>query len=126
MLHPLLRLVATQPHLLVDHVEAYADLVTEEIGHVSSAWKLRTLLYAVALCSVVMGVVLAGVALMLWAVFPFTDMHAPWALVGAPLLPFAGAVGCVVVARKQTNQGFGNLRKQIKADMGMFREVNTP
>lgn len=125
-MHPLLRLMATQPQLLVDHVEAYADLLTEELCHVSSAWKLRTLLYAVALCSVVVAAVLAGVALMLWAIVPFTEMHAPWALVGAPLLPIAGAIGCLVVARKQTNQGFDNLRKQIKADMGMLREVSTP
>ena len=26
MIHPLLRLIATQPHLLVDHAEAYAEL----------------------------------------------------------------------------------------------------
>ncbi len=126
MMHPLLRLIATQPQLLVDHVEAYADLLAEEIGHVSSAWKLRTLLYAVALCSVVVATVLAGVALILWAVVPFSEMHAPWALVAAPLLPIAGAIWCLAAARRETNQGFNNLRKQIKADMGMLREVSAP
>ena len=31
MIHPLLRLTTTEPHLLGDHVEAYADLVGEEV-----------------------------------------------------------------------------------------------
>lgn len=125
-MHPLLRLVATQPQLLVDHVEAYVDLVAEEIGHVSSAWKLRILLYAVALCGVVVATVLAGVALMLWAVVPFSEMHAPWALVAAPLLPIAGAIWCLIAARQEATDSFDNLRKQVKADIGMLREVSVP
>ncbi|BDT66618.1 hypothetical protein os1_07810 [Comamonadaceae bacterium OS-1] len=125
-MHPLLRLVATQPQLLVDHVEAYADLVTEEIGHVSSAWKLRIVLYAVALCSLGVGTVLAGVALMLWAVVPFSEMHAPWALVAAPLLPIAVAICCLIAARQESTDSFDNLRKQVKADIGMLREVSAP
>nr|WP_315187456.1 hypothetical protein [uncultured Albidiferax sp.] len=123
-MHPLLRLVATQPQLLVDHAEAYADLVAEEIGHVSSAWKLRILLYAVALCSVVVATVLAGVALILWAVVPFSEMHAPWALVAAPLLPMVTAIWCLIAARQESTDNFDNLRKQVKADIGMLREVS--
>jgi hypothetical protein len=125
-MHPLLRLIATHPKLLVDHVEAYADLVTEELGHASNAFKRRTLLQAVALCCVVVAAVLAGVALMLWAVVPWAEMPAPWALVAAPFLPVAMAVGCLTAARRQTTESFDNLRKQVKADMGMLREVSTP
>ena len=125
-MHPLLRLIATHPKLLVDHVEAYADLVTEELGHVSNAFKRRTLLQAVALCSVVVAAVLAGVALMLWAVVPRAEMPAPWALVAAPLLPVAMAIGCLAAARRKSTESFDNLRKQVKADIGMLREVSTP
>ena len=117
MMHPLLRLLATHPQLLVDHVEAYADLLSEEIGHVSTAWKRRAVLLVVAL-------VLAGVALMLWAVVPFSEMHSPWALVAAPLVPIVITIGCLVAARQQTTESFDNLRKQVKADMGMLREVS--
>lgn len=124
MMHPLLRLLATHPQLLVDHVEAYADLLSEEIGHVSTAWKRRAVLLAVALCSVVVALVLAGVALMLWAVVPFSEMHSPWALVAAPLVPIVITIGCLVAARQQTTESFDNLRKQVKADMGMLREVS--
>jgi hypothetical protein len=126
MLHPLLRLIATHPQLLVDHVEAYADLLAEEIGHVSTAWKRRTLLQAVALCSVAVAAVLAGVAIMLWATVPLAEMHAPWALVAAPLLPIAIAIGCLVAAGQLTTKNFDNMRQQIKVDMDLLREVGTP
>ena len=33
-IHPLLRLLVTEPQLLADHVEAYAVLVDEEIANV--------------------------------------------------------------------------------------------
>jgi len=36
MIHPLLKLVATQPQLLADHAEAYAELVGEEFGTVNA------------------------------------------------------------------------------------------
>jgi uncharacterized membrane protein YqjE len=122
MVHPLLRLVATQPQLLLDHAEAYADLLSEEISHLSGTWKRRALLHAAALCNLVVATVLAGVALMLWAVVPFSEMQAPWALVAAPLLPIALAIGCLAAARQHTSDAFDQLRKQLKADMGMLRE----
>ena len=50
MIHPLLRLAATQPQLLADHAEAYAGLVGEELGRSVAAGKQRLLLSAVALC----------------------------------------------------------------------------
>lgn len=77
--HPLLHLLLTQPRLLADHVEAYAELVATEIGNVSVAWKRRALLNAVALCCLGVAAVLAGVALMLWAVLLLTyKRRGPW------------------------------------------------
>ena len=49
MIHPLLRLAATQPHLLGDHVEAYAALVGEEVSKVSTSLMMRVGLYLGAL-----------------------------------------------------------------------------
>lgn len=125
-MHSLLRLIAIRPHLLLDHAEAYADLLTEEIGRVSNAWKLRTLLYAMALCGLLLATVLGGTALMFWAVTPPLEMRALWVLVCVPLFPIFGAIWCLIAARGQTNNGFHNLREQIQADMGMLRDVSAP
>ncbi|MBC7973906.1 MAG: hypothetical protein H7138_02895 [Myxococcales bacterium] len=127
MIHPLLRLAATEPHLLGDHVEAYASLVGEEVSKVSTAWLTRIALYVVGLCMVGVGLVLVGVALLLCAALPSSDYPAPWAMFVVPLTPFAIAAGCVIAARStRIEKAFDTLRKQLNADMAMLREVGTP
>lgn len=124
-MHPLLHLIATRPHLLADHAEAYAELVAAEIGSVSAAWKRRAMLNAVALCCLGVAAVLAGVALMLWAVIPAAPVQALWVLIAVPLVPMVMAVWCVLAAQPQGDDGpFDNVRRQVKADMAMLREVS--
>lgn len=125
MIHPLLRLVATQPHLLAEHAQAYAELVAAEVGIVSTRWKRRALLGVVALCCLVVAVALAGIAWMLWAVVPVAQMPDPWVLIVAPLLPVLVAAGCLLAARWGNDEAtFDALRHQLKDDMAMLREVS--
>jgi hypothetical protein len=127
MLHPLLKLIATQPQLLADHAEAYADLIGEEIGTASVRLKRRVVLNSIALCALGVGAVLTGVALMLWAVIPSTSLQHPWALLVVPLFPLVTAAGCALAARARPQAGsFDNVRAQIKADVAMLREVSAP
>jgi Putative Actinobacterial Holin-X, holin superfamily III len=123
MIHPLLRLVATQPQLLADHAEAYAGLVGEEFDRVTTNLKTRAALGAVALCLGGVAVVLAGVALMLWAVLPASSLQAPWALVVAPATPAVIALVCVLIARRPAEPRFAALREQVSADLVMLRQV---
>src|ERR1700754_3269511 len=99
MIHPLLRLITTEPHLLGDHVEAYADLVGEEVKKTGAAWGLRAALYAATLCLAGVGLVLTGVAAMLWAATPAANLHTPWVLVAVPVLAFVLAAVCFLIAR---------------------------
>jgi hypothetical protein len=122
--HPLLQLVATRPQLLAEHAEAYAELAAAEAGAALAAWRRQTLLTAMALACLGVAAVLAGVALMLWAVALPTDIQAPWALVAAPMLPGFAAVACLAAARSGRGNGsFGALREQVMADLMMLREV---
>jgi uncharacterized membrane protein YqjE len=123
-MHPLLHLIAREPKLVAEHAEAYAELFGEEISVVSAHWKRRALLSAVALCSIGVGAVLAGVALMLWAVVPPENMNAPWALVVAPLVPLGVAAGCWFSARSQVGpKAFEHVRRQLREDAAMLREA---
>jgi hypothetical protein len=124
MIHPLLRLVATQPQLLADHAEAYAGLVGEEIGKTASAWKLRALLGALALVLLCVALVLAGVALMFWAVTPDAKILAPWALIAAPGIPALIGVVCLFISGRPPEPGFVDLKQQLAADLAMIREVS--
>jgi hypothetical protein len=124
MAHALLRLITTRPQLLVDHAQAYAELAHADLDVVASAWKRQLRLAATALCSAAVATVLAGVALMLWAVIPAAQIEAPWALVVAPLLPALVALWCLLAARAVGGQqAFGNLKEQVQADLLMLRQV---
>jgi len=125
MIHPLLRLAATQPQLLADHAQAYAGLIGEELGRSASAYKQRVLLSAVALCLAAVAAVLAGVALMLWAVTPPANLQAPWALIAAPAVAAVLAAVCALGGRRQPEDGFSGLKQQLSADLSMLREVST-
>lgn len=124
MIHPLLLLIATQPQLLADHAESYAGLVGEELGKTTLVWKKRLLLNAVALCLVGVACVLGGVALMLWAVMPAAQVHAPWALVAAPGVPALIALWCAYKAQVKNGDAFKDLKQQIAADLVMLRDVS--
>ena len=127
MIHPLLRLITTEPQLLGDHVEAYADLVGEEAKKTASAWGLRLGLYAAALCLLGVALVLTGVAIMLWAIVPAADIQAPWALIAVPAITFVLAIACFMYARSNpVENAFDNVKKQLGADMAMLREVSAP
>ena len=125
MIHPLLRLIATEPQLLGDHVEAYAELVGDEARKTGSAWGLRLGLYAAALCLIAVSLVLAGVALMLWASLPPSSFQWPWLLVAVPATTLIAAVACALIARRNPlENAFDNVKKQLSADMAMLREVS--
>jgi hypothetical protein len=127
MIHPLLRLIATEPQVLGDHVEAYAELVGDEVKKTSSAWATRLGLYFAALGLFGVGLVFTGVALMLWAALPPTGFQAPWVLIAVPAVAFAAALVCAIVAANSPiENAFDNVRKQLSADMAMLREVSAP
>lgn len=123
-MHPLIRLIATEPQLLADHAEAYATLVSAEFGTASSALKRRAVLGAAALCCLGVAAVLGGVALMFWGLVPLANSQAPWVLIVAPVVPAVLAGVCLVAARAPTDAGaFDNVRSQVKADMAMLRDL---
>ena len=86
MIYPLLRLIATRPQLLLDHCEAYADLVVAETTLATSHWTQKAVLTMAAAFSLVVAVTLTGVAVMIWAVTPVITGPITLALTGAPLV----------------------------------------
>ncbi len=124
-MHPLLHLIATRPRLLAEHAEAYAELVSAELPHISAAWQRRMLLNALAFIGLGIGLVLAGVAVMLWCVAaPAPVMQAPWALIVVPAVPLLASLACVLAARsRQPGEAMHNLRQQFNADLEMLRRA---
>lgn len=127
MIYPLLRLIATRPQLLLDHCEAYADLVVAEASLASAHWSRKAVLTLAAACSLGVALVLTGVAVMIWAVTPVITGPITLALTGAPLVPWIVALGCVIAARAPGSGGnMAVLRQQLSADMALLREKAGP
>ena len=122
-IQPLLRLVAAQPHLLLNHLEAYAALVGEEAGTASAALQRRVLLNAASLVLLTVGAILSGAALMLWAVVSTPPGGMSWVLLAVPAVPIAAALACLAL-RTPAAPAFSNLREQIAADLQMLRDAS--
>jgi uncharacterized membrane protein YqjE len=122
-MHPLLRLLADRPQLLVEHADAYASLIAAEVPRISAAWRHSALLYALALSCLLVGLMLAGVAAMLWAVAPALPLGAPWVLMAVPALPLLAGLACFASARSgRADEAIDHLREQVRADIAMLRE----
>ena len=126
-MHPLLALMALRPQLLLDHAQAYGALFQEELAQASVIWRRQALLQAAALGLVSVGVALAGVALLLWAVTPAGQIHAFWLLIVTPLVALSLGLVCARLSRRPgQTQAFMNLARQLSADLALLRAANTP
>jgi len=125
MIHPLFRLLVSQPQLLAEHVEAYSELVAAEIGAVTAQWKRRALLQGLSAAMGILGLLFAGVALMLWAAIPAGTMSHPWALWAVPAIPLVMAAWAQLAARAPLEvHGARRIREQLAADAAMLRSVS--
>ncbi|HVK31252.1 MAG TPA: hypothetical protein VM845_01965 [Burkholderiaceae bacterium] len=122
----LLNLVVNRPQLLTEHAEAYAALVASEVSRWSALWQRRALLRLLAAGSALVGVVLAGVALMLWSALPAVPAQAAWALLGVPLLPLALALACLLATPPAERSAFDVIRQQVDADLALLRQATGP
>lgn len=124
-MHPFFKLMVDRPAVITDHVEAYASLAALELSGAVTQLRVRALKTAIALSCVAVAAVLAGVAVMLWAVTPLDQLHAPWALWLAPGLPAIVAAWSWLSAQAISDTpAFSLLRDQVRGDIDMLREVS--
>lgn len=121
----LLHIVVTQSDLLIDHAEAYAELIEAEILSFRKIYGRKAILGAARLFLVAMGLALAGVAVMLYAISPQLSQQALWVLIATPAIPIALAWICHSAMQKPSTLPFDNLRRQIRADIQMLRGFNS-
>lgn len=120
---PLLRALAGESGTLVDHATAYADLAGDELQRLGQSWTRRLGWLIAAGASALAALLLAGVALLLWAMLPAADPARLWLLWAVPALPAALAMLALVAARLSTQQpAFEELRGQLRQDLELVRE----
>lgn len=118
----LLQRLATRPELLLEHLDAYAELVSVEAGEAASAIRRQALWFAMAGIGAAVALALSGVAALLASALPLATMPVPWALVLVPLAWWVFAGVCLWAAhRAETAARFPVLRAQWAADVALLR-----
>lgn len=124
MIHPMIRLLASEPGKLVEHAAAYAALArAETAGNVRGMG--RRAICGVA--AVVLGgtaVGLAGMAALIAAAVPIEQMPMPHALWLVPAVPALAAGVCAWIARRpMPDRWLTTVRTQWQADLELLRQM---
>ena len=127
MIHPILKKLATEPELFVEHASAYVSLASLEAVAAAAAWRAQLVAIATCFFMGALALGLTGVAAMFFAATPWQAMPAPWVLVGVPatLWLAAGLSGWWAAAPNRP-RAFAHLRQQWAADAQLARDVAQP
>ena len=124
MIHPLFKLVATQPELVADHLLGYGHLVAVQASEAAAQLRVHALLLGGVLIGGGVGLGLGGIALLLFAALPAAQMPMPWLLAAVPLVPLAGAGICALALQRRPEAwSLKLLREQFAADAALLEEA---
>ena len=122
MIHPLFLTLVRKPRLFLEHVDAYADLAIAEADGWRGHWQRRAAAFAAGGLLIVLGLGLAGVAGLLFAIVPLAAMPLPWLLGVIPLVPLLAGLALTWGARRMTpHAAFAALREQVSQDLATLR-----
>ena len=120
MVHPIFSVLITKPELVMEHVAGYASLMRDEASSVGLEVAKRAIAWGVTLFSLLVFLILAGVAAMLAAVQD--QFH--WVFLLVPAVALALAVAGFLVARKPLpEKAFSELKAQLDADAQALRAI---
>ena len=118
LVHPIFKVLIRRPELVVDHLSGYAALAQQEASTLGAEVLRRAIAWGVAAASLIVFLMLAGVAVMLG--FMQGEFH--WVLVLAPGVALAIALVAMRFARNPlSTQAFVELRGQLEADAEALR-----
>lgn len=110
-------LLHQRPDLLLEHAQAYADLLRDESAAWATFWGVKLLWYTGAVLMAGVGLTLAGVAAMLGSVLPL----GPGLLISVPAVALLAACLCWWAARRgPAAPGLEETRAQWEADRNML------
>jgi Na+/pantothenate symporter len=124
MTHPALLILAKNPEILADHAEAYTDLIAESLKRMMSQWRRRAVCDVAIVFCMMLSVLFAGVAAMLWGTSAGLNYQGQWLLIGIPVLPLIVAFGLWQVSSKRaySTDAIEVINKQVRADLAVLRQ----
>jgi hypothetical protein len=120
MLHPIFSVLVTKPELVMEHAAGYAALMRDEASSVGKEVAKRAIAWGVTLFSLLVFLILAGVAVMLASIQD--QFH--WSFVFVPGIALVIAVAAFLQARKRLpEKAFTELKAQLDADAAALRAI---
>jgi magnesium-transporting ATPase (P-type) len=120
MVHPIFSVLITKPELVMEHVAGYASLMRQEASSVGLEVTKRAIAWGVTLFSLLVFLILAGVAAMLAAVQE--QFH--WVFIFVPAIALAlAAIGFSVARKPLPEKAFTELKAQLDADAQALRAI---
>ena len=127
MLKLLLKILLLPPGLLQVHAQGYADLAGQVCVGQWRVMRKRWLMYALSALSLLLALVLGGMALLLWSVTPMAGAPYPWVLLALPTGLLGVSALCWLWARHlHARPGLDKLKEQIRLDMQALGQAHTP
>lgn len=124
MFHPLIRLIASKPHLLAQHLGGYADLAAAQAADTAQSLQTRLLLSVALAGCLLVGLITGGMALLLTGALPLATMPQPWLLAVVPALPLAAAAALAIQLRSRpVASSWHELRLQFEADLQLMQDA---
>lgn len=125
MIRLVLKTLATDPGLFVEHASAYAGLAALEAREAGLAWQRRAVALSACVLSGLLALAFSGLAVMLSAAIAWHSMPAPWVLLGVPAaLWTACAALWWFAASRPRLPPFPHLRQQWAVDAQHFRDAS--
>ena len=124
MIHLVLKRLATDPGLFVEHASAYAELVTLEARAASLSWQRHAAAKAASVLAGLLALAFSGLAALLSAAIAWHTMPAPWLLLALPAVLWVTCAALWGLAsRKPRLPPFPHLRQQWAVDAQHLREA---
>lgn len=122
MIHTLFITAAKKPGLFLEHADAYVDLAVAELACWRNRLQRRASLTVAAVLFALLGLGLAGMAVLLAAALPLNTMPMPWMLCALPLTLLVLAAFLAWRVRKLGDgTTFTTLREQMAQDLATLK-----
>ena len=114
----ILKLCFLEPKLLITHVKNYSDLMVEGLQQAVLIWKLRWLMFSLAVACLVLGLMSVSVSVLLWAALPILNEQNAWILIAYPLVLFVASCLLWITGKSFKNAPlFNEVQEQLDLDL---------
>lgn len=100
------------------HVKSYSDLMVEGLQQAVRTWKLRLMMFSLAVICILLGLLSTAVSVLLWAALPILNEQNSWAMLVFPVvLFFLSGLFFAIAKSFKVEPLFNEVQDQLQLDL---------